>query len=313
MVTLLKAAADPSRLRLLLLCAFGEFSVSELTHVMEQSQPRVSRHLKVLCDAQILERLREGCFAFYRLVGEGAVAEVVRSILRAVPTDDPVLRRDRTRLDGVIKARADRAAAYFANNAGRWDALRQLHVDDAQVEQAILAAVADAPPARVLDLGTGTGRMLTLLGPQARLGIGIDNNREMVALARAALSRSELHHCGVQQGDIGTLPFTEREFDLVVLHQVLHFSDQPDRVISEASRVLAPDGRLIIADFARHDRIELRDTDAHVWLGFADSEIRGWMTTVRLRFSILGRFAGPSLTVTLWRGTAADRANDEIT
>ena len=205
----LRAAADASRLRLLAICAQGEWTVTELTQVLGQSQPRVSRHLKLLADAGLLERFREGSWVFYRRARAGTGARLARSLCRMLPADDPDLALDRQRLAAVRAARQEQAAQYFAAQAGRWDEVRSLYVDEAKVETALLGAFGEHPPRNLLDIGTGTGRVLQLFAPRIGFGLGIDLSREMLSVARANLDRTSLRNCQVRHGDMYHLPLPD--------------------------------------------------------------------------------------------------------
>jgi ubiquinone/menaquinone biosynthesis C-methylase UbiE/DNA-binding transcriptional ArsR family regulator len=273
----LKAAAEETRLRILALLAEAELTVSDLTDILRQSQPRISRHLKLLGEAQLVERYREGAWAFFRLAEHGEVVEVARALAGRLDPADPIIVRDRERLAEVRAARAAAAQAYFTRHAAEWDRIRRLHVSDAAVEEAVTAALADRPFRSLLDLGTGTGRMLELLGPGLERGLGIDLSHDMLALARARLDRAGLKHCSVRQGDIYDLNLPRDSFDVVIVHQVLHFLDDGARAIREAARVLRPQGRLLVIDFAPHDLEFLREEHAHRRLGFAPEAVTQWM------------------------------------
>lgn len=296
----LRAAAEPSRLRLLALCAQGELTVSELVEILGQSQPRVSHHIKLLCDAHLLERFREGSWVFCRLVPRGRGTEVVRQALAMIPADDPVLMRDNGRLAAIKQRRAAEAAAYFRDNAARWADLRSLHIDEAEVEAELRRSVADRPVDDLLDIGTGTGRILEVLGPMAAKAEGIDTSREMLAVARSRLASAGLGHCGVHQADMYHLPMADRSFDLVTIHQVLHFAENPSLVLAEAARVLRPGGRLAVVDFAPHELEMLRGEHNHRRLGFADDEVAAWCGEAGLAMERISSLPGQPLTVTLW-------------
>ena len=297
----LRAAAEPTRLRIVALMAEGELTVSELARILGQSQPRISRHLKLLVEAGLLVRLREGSWVFHRLAEDGPGAALIRSLTGLLPGDgDPVLARDRNRLIEVKRDRAEAAADYFRRNAARWDKLRSLHVDDAEVERAIGRLLPKRGIKDLLDIGTGTGRMLELLGPRAARGLGIDLSREMLAIARARLDRAGLAHCRVRQADLYQLPFADGSFDVATIHQVLHFLDQPAAAVAEAGRVLAFGGKLLIADFAPHHQESLRDEHAHRRLGFADAEISAWLARAGLTPVDTVHLAGDPLTVVVW-------------
>jgi ubiquinone/menaquinone biosynthesis C-methylase UbiE/DNA-binding transcriptional ArsR family regulator len=274
----LKAAGEATRLRVLALVAEAELTVSDLTDILRQSQPRISRHLKLLVEAGLIERFREGSWAFFRLAEGGGSAELARALVARLDPNDAAVKRDRERLSAVRAARAEAAQAYFRAHAAEWDRIRKLHVADEAVEQAIVDALADKPFRSLLDLGTGTGRILELFGPNIERGLGIDMSLDMLLLARARLERAGLRHCSVRQGDIYDLPVPANSFDVVVIHQVLHFLDDGARAIREAARVLAPSGRLVVVDFAPHDLEFLREEHAHRRLGFADETVSQWMT-----------------------------------
>jgi len=278
----LKAAGEATRLRVLALLAEAELTVSDLTDILRQSQPRISRHLKLLVEAGLVQRFREGSWAFFRLAESGGSAELARALVARLDPDDPIVMRDRERLSAVRRARADAAQAYFRAHAAQWDRIRKLHVTDAAVEAAISDALAGKPFRSLLDLGTGTGRILELFGSDIERGLGIDLSLDMLHLARARLERSGLRHCSVRQGDIYDLPVPANSFDVVVLHQVLHYLDDGARAIREAARVLAPSGRLVVVDFAPHDLEFLRDEHAHRRLGFTEETVAQWMSAAGL-------------------------------
>jgi ArsR family transcriptional regulator len=296
----LRAAAEPTRLRLLALCAGGELTVSELVHILGQSQPRISRHLRLLCDAGLLQRQREGAWMFHRLARDGVGGALAAALLPLLPDDDETLARDRARLAEVKAERARAAAAYFRANAARWDRIRSLHVDERQVEAALLRMLPPDGICDLLDLGTGTGRMLELYGPRVERAIGVDLSREMLAVARANLEKAGLGDCSVRQADLFGLPFADAEFDAVVVHQVLHYLDEPDRALREAARVLRPGGRIAVVDFAPHEHEELRAEHSHLRLGIAADEFARWCADAGLDITDSARLAGDPLTVTLW-------------
>jgi ubiquinone/menaquinone biosynthesis C-methylase UbiE len=274
----LKAAGEVTRLRMLALLGEAELTVSDLTDILRQSQPRISRHLKLLAEAGLIERFREGTWAFFRLAEHGGGAQVARSLLGQLNPADPTVARDREKLAAVRAARAAAAQAYFRAHAAEWDRIRKLHAADAAVEEAIRLALADKPFRSLLDLGTGTGRMLELFGREIDRGLGLDLSLDMLLLARDRLERGGLKHCSVRQGDIYDLPLADDTFDVVILHQVLHFLDDGARAIKEAARVLRPGGRLLVVDFAPHELEFLREQHAHRRLGFAPETVTQWMT-----------------------------------
>jgi ubiquinone/menaquinone biosynthesis C-methylase UbiE len=276
--TALKAAGEETRLRVLALLAEAELTVSDLTDILRQSQPRISRHLKLLVEAGLVERFREGTWAFFRLAEHGGGADVARALIERLNPGDQTIARDRERLSSVRQARAAAAQAYFRAHAAEWDRIRKLHVADEAVEGAIRAALSDKPFRSLLDLGTGTGRMLEMFGPDIERGLGLDLSLDMLLLARDRLERAGLRNCSVRQGDIYDLPLANDSFDVVILHQVLHFLDDGARAIREAARVLRPGGRLLVVDFALHEQEFLREQFAHRRLGFAPDTVMQWIT-----------------------------------
>jgi ubiquinone/menaquinone biosynthesis C-methylase UbiE/DNA-binding transcriptional ArsR family regulator len=278
----LRAAAEPTRLRILALLAEVELTVSDLTEILRQSQPRISRHLKLLTEAGLVERFREGSWAFFRLPEGGAGADLVRDLVARLDPADPVAVRDRERLATVRGSRAAAAQTYFHAHAGEWDTIRKLHAADAAVEAAILDALGDKPVRSLLDLGTGTGRILELFGPRIARGLGVDLSLAMLSIARARLDRAGLKHCTVRQGDIYDLPAPKDSFDVVIIHQVLHYLDDGVGAVREAARVLRPGGSLLVVDFAPHDLEFLREQHAHRRLGFAPETVAQWMSAAGL-------------------------------
>lgn len=300
----LRAAGEETRLRLLALCAHGELTVSELTQILGQSQPRVSRHLKLLCDAGLLDRFREGSWVFYRLSEKGPAEHLGRTLVDLISVDDPILARDLARLEAVKRARQEQAAAYFRANAERWNEIRSLYAPEEAVERALLAQVKDCAARDFLDIGTGTGRILELLAPKVDHGLGIDLSVEMLAVARTTIEKANLRHCQVRQGDMYNLPLADRSVDLITLHQVLHYADDPASAIAEAARVLRPPGRMVIVDFLPHQLEFLRTEHAHRRLGFADDEVQGWLTGVNLKEGRTTHVPGDPLTVGIWTADA---------
>jgi ubiquinone/menaquinone biosynthesis C-methylase UbiE len=305
--TALKASGEATRLRVLVLLAEAELTVSDLKQILRQSQPRISRHLKLLVEAGLIERFREGSWAFFRLAESGGSAELARALIARLDPADPIMARDRERLAAVRQARAAAAQDYFRAHAAEWDRIRKLHVTDAAVESAIGEALSERPFRALLDLGTGTGRMLELFAPKIERGLGIDLSLDMLALARARIERAELKHCSVRQGDIYDLALPAASFDVVLIHQVLHFLDDGARAIREAARVLEPAGRLLVVDFAPHDLEFLREEHAHRRLGFAPETVAQWMAAAGLELT-LHRSLKPEpgsdgkIAVSLWLG-----------
>lgn len=305
----LKAVAEPTRLRLLALLTRAELTVTEITQVLKQSQPRVSRHLKLMVEAGLLNRFPEGTWVFYRLAEDSGAAPLARAVTALIDAADPVLSEDAARLETIRKARAEEAAAYFAANAAHWDEIRALHLPEADVEQAMVTLLGERPVGTLLDLGTGTGRILEVLSPRAERSIGIDMSHEMLGVARANLERAGLKNAQVRYGNIlrldpgalGVVP----QADVAVLHHVLHFFEHPQEVVAQAARLLAPEGRLLIADFAPHGLEHLRENHAHRRLGFSDREVSAWagatgLTLAATRDLPPGGGDDAKLTVKLW-------------
>lgn len=305
LVSTLKAAGESTRLRILALLAEGDLTVKDLTTILGQSQPRISRHLKLLVEAGLVLRFPEGAWAYYRLAEPALHGGLASSLLAALDFSDSPLERDRARCEAVKRAHAEAAANYFAANAGSWDRLRSLHVSEAAVEAAMREAVGDRPFGSLLDIGTGTGRILELFQDLYGSAVGIDPSQPMLAVARANLERAGIASAQVRQGDVYSLTMAADRFDLVTIHQVLHFLDDPGRAVGEAARMLRPGGRLLIVDFAPHDLEFLRAEHAHRRLGFAHDQVRGWFEDAGLETLRIVDLAAPdgapqALTVTLW-------------
>jgi len=304
-----RALADPTRLRIFHLLRAMELSIGELAQVLGQSQPRVSRHVKILSDAGLADRRKEGSWVFLGL----GTPDCVTPLLSAIDAwrgdrDDAWLVADRARLAAVRADRTAAAARYFAEHAEEWDAIRSLHVPESAVEQRIVEMLAGAPVGRMVDIGTGTGRMIELLGSGAISALGIDRSPEMLRLARAKLTEAGLANSELRQADIYALPLGDGTADLVLLHQVLHFAQQPAAAIAEAARLLSPGGRILIVDFASHELEELRQRDAHARLGFDDDQIAGWMQAADVELVRTEALVGDALTVKTWLGRRAPRA-----
>lgn len=308
LLNIMRALADPTRMRIALLIRQLELSVSEVVQILGQSQPRVSRHIRILDEAGIAERRREGAWVFLRpgpMLMNGALEP-----LFALPgTDDskPVL-RDIKRLDEVRADRSAMAADYFTSHAAEWDSLRSLHIAEAEVEDALKAVIAQHSLGRVLDVGTGTGRMIEIFASQADRFVAVDNSTEMLRLARvklASLSNAAAvqTHTEIMRGDFNNLPFANGSFDTILFHQVLHYAQTPDYVIAEAARLIAPGGRLVIVDFASHDFEELRSVHAHARLGFADDMMKRTFAANGLTLSGIETLEGGKLAVKIWSGT----------
>lgn len=318
-VGVLKAVAEPTRLRLLMLLAAGELNVKDLTRILGQSQPRISRHLKLLAEAGLVERAPEGSWVYFRLADVGEGGELARLILQSVDRGDALLARDRRKAEAVQHEREAAAQGYFQQHAGEWDRIRALHLAELEVEAAVSQMLGPGPFDLLVDLGTGTGRMLELFAARFRRGLGLDRSTAMLAYARAKLENARLGHAQVRQADIYDLPLGDHAANAVVMHQILHFLSDPQRAIREAARVLAPGGRLLIVDFAPHELEFLREQYAHERLGFAGPLVAQWLADNGLDL-IERRDLAPSdgtaegkLTVSIWlagRQTAAAKTAD---
>ena len=296
----LRAAGEPTRLRILGLLAQGELTVTELTQILRQSQPRVSRHLKLLCEAGLLERFREATWVFYRLAEGGGNGRLARSLVRLIPEDDQAYLHDQERLKAVRAARAEAAATYFSANAANWNEIRSLYVPEEKVEEAIDRMVGPGRIADFLDIGTGTGRMLEIFAGRIDRGVGVDMSREMLALARSHLEERGIANCQVRQGDMYDLAMPEASVDMAVIHQVLHYADEPAMALQEVARVLRPGGRLLIVDFAPHEMEFLREQHAHRRLGFTAEEVEAWCRGAGLEPGATKYLEGGELTVCIW-------------
>lgn len=302
-VEVLRAAGEPTRLRILSLLAGEELSVMELSRVLEQSQPRVSRHLKLMAEAGLIERFPDGARVFYRISHEVLARRLIDTVLDLL--DDGEGEDDHRRLETVRRERAQAASAYFEQVAPSWDRIRSLYVSETAVEAAIEQAAGPGPFARVVDLGTGSGRMLTLLGRRAKMSIGLDLSQNMLNIARANVVKAGLDKVELRHGDIFATRLPAQSADLVLVHQVLHYLVDPGAAVTEAARLVAPGGKLLIVDFAPHDLEQLREEHQHRRLGFADDEIGRWLTegglTVSASIALPPDTAG--LTVTIWTAT----------
>jgi ubiquinone/menaquinone biosynthesis C-methylase UbiE len=300
---LFQALADPTRLRILALLREMELSVGELAQLLAQSQPRVSRHVKILCDSGLVERRKEGSWVFLTL-GHPRLASSLFAFMDAAGGESTVqvFGNDRQRLAAVRRERTEAAERYFSAYADQWDEIRSLHVAESEVEEAIGRALGDKPLGSLVDVGTGTGRMIELFGSRAETATGIDKSSDMLRLARARLQAAHVP-ASLRQGDMYALPLPDGTADVILLHQVLHYAHSPAEAIVEAARVLLPGGRLLIVDFAQHEREDLRERAHHVRLGFADDAMIGWLESAGLRGEVVEQLEGGELTVTLWAGT----------
>lgn len=309
-----RALGDPTRLRIAQLLRRMELSVGELAQVLGQSQPRVSRHVKILIDAGLAERRKEGSWVFLNL-GPAERVEPLFGVLdrwAKIDGESSWTKVDEARLAAV---RADRAAAaerYFAGHARDWDELRSLHIAESEVEAAIARALGGQPIGRLVDIGTGTGRMIELFGREAAAALGVDRSPEMLRLARVKLAEAGLAGAELRQADMYALPLASGAAETVIIHQVLHYAQQPAAAIAEAARLLVPGGRLLIVDFAPHEREELRARDAHVRLGFADEVMLKYLEGAGLQGRVVEHLEGGALTVTIWAGEQPETRLREV-
>ncbi len=311
-LSVFRAVGEETRLRIMALLARGELTVSELTQILGQSQPRVSRHLKILADAALVERHREGAWMFYRIAG-GAEADPARDALvaaiSAIGEDgDRIVARDAERFAQSRQARADQAAAYFQENAAEWSRLRNLHLPESDIERQIVDIAGKGSVDVFVDLGTGTGRMLEIFADRFTQGVGYDLSHEMLSIARNNLEQAGVTHAQARHGDLFSLPMENGAADIVCIHHVLHYLAEPEAAVREAARILKPGGRIIISDFAPHDLEFLREEHAHRRLGFADAEVKQWCARANLRLERTqtlsptgaGKGAAKKLTVKIW-------------
>lgn len=314
LVTALKAAAESTRLRILLLLAAGELNVKDLTQILGQSQPRLSRHLKLLAEAGLIERFRQGSWVYFHVSDRSDGGKLVRRLLETVDGRDPVLRRDSERAEALKREREAAAQTYFRDHAADWDRIRALYVSESAVEAAIVTALAGPTYKLLVDLGTGTGRILEVLAGRFERGLGLDVNQSMLAYARSKLKTAGLSHAEVRHGDIYNVALPDGAADAVVIHQVLHYLSEPAQAVREAARILAPCGRLLIVDFAPHDIEALRDEQAHERLGFESEQVAGWLAEAGLGSPEILSLAPEThddrqqLTVSVWTARKPDAA-----
>jgi ArsR family transcriptional regulator len=311
LAALFQALADPTRLRILALLRVMELSVGELAQLLGQSQPRVSRHVRILSDSGLIGRRKEGSWVYLQLTEAERTEALFELSLGLDAEAERLFTGDAARLETIRHDRAEAARRYFEAHAATWESVRALHVADAEIERAIATLLADRPIGALLDIGTGTGRMLELFAPRADSAIGIDRSSEMLRLARVKLEEAGISGASLRQGDMYALPLADRSADSIILHQVLHYAQQPGAAIAESARVLAPGGQLLVIDFAQHDRSELKEKDAHLRLGFADDAMRGWFSAAGLELDRIERLGGGELTVILWRGVRPGEAQKE--
>jgi ubiquinone/menaquinone biosynthesis C-methylase UbiE/DNA-binding HxlR family transcriptional regulator len=300
-----RALGDGIRLRMLMLLRSGELTVGELALVLGQSQPRISQHIKVLQEARLVERRKEGNSAFLSLGATPRVEPIFALLDSWALTGDEIawFEADKARLKAIHTDRAAEAQRFFERNASRWHELRSLHVPDAEVDAAILNALGERPLGRLLDIGTGTGHMLELLAPRAETALGVDRSPEMLRFARERLASAGID-ARLRQADMYALPMDDQSFDTIIMHQVLHYAQHPEAVIAEAARLLAPGGIFLIVDVAPHDHDDFRQRYAHARLGFADKIVLRWLTAEHLTASVVAHLAG-ELTIAIWKGERA--------
>jgi ubiquinone/menaquinone biosynthesis C-methylase UbiE len=307
-LSVLRGAGEATRLRILALLAAGELNVKDLTQILGQSQPRISRHLKLMAEAGLIGRFREGSWVFFRLAESGGEAALAASIVASLDPADPVFARDRARAIAVKKAREEAAQSYFREHAGEWDRIRALHISEAQVEAAVGEALGQGPFGLIVDLGTGTGRMLELFAPRAARALGFDLSHDMIAYARAKLEHAGLTQAQARHGDLYNVPLPDGAADAVIVHQVLHFLDDPAGAIAEAARILKPGGKLLVVDFAPHELEFLREQYAHRRLGFSPDQLKRWFKDAGIAVKSQrdlapdAEVAGEKLTVSLTLG-----------
>jgi ubiquinone/menaquinone biosynthesis C-methylase UbiE/DNA-binding transcriptional ArsR family regulator len=272
LIKALKAAGEPTRLRILAALSQYELTVTELVSLLAQSQPRVSRHLKLLLEAGLVSRFQEGSWVFQRLNESNLTAQITAMI----DLGDPTLKQDVERLGRIKVENARRATDYFAANAGDWDQVRIMVGSDQKIENAMRKTIGNRVFENMVDMGTGTGRIVEIFSDRASKITGYDSSQEMLKLARTKFEQAGLSHCQARLGDITALPTTTASADLITIHQVLHYLDSPFAVIEEARRLLMPGGLILVVDFAKHQHEFLRTEHAHRRLGFADSEVQFW-------------------------------------
>lgn len=299
-----RALGDPTRLRIVHLLRAMELAVGEIAVVVGQSQPRVSRHVRILAEAGLVERRKEGNWVFLRLSRDSRTAPFLTLFDALEPSANEQLwqQADLARLAAVRADRSRAAEAYFAERAEEWDAIRSLHVPEDEVEAAMTALLGQEPIGHLLDIGTGTGRMIELFGPVADQVTALDRSPDMLRLARAKLPQDAGDKYALLLGDFSALPLEAESVDTIVLHQVLHYAQVPEAVIAEAARVMETGGRLLIADFAPHEREELRLRDQHARLGFSDEQIGTWFGDAGIDLERVESLPGQQLTVQLWLG-----------
>jgi len=311
----LRASGEPTRIRILALLRQGDLAVGELVQILNQSQPRLSHHLKTLSTAGLVERLPEGAWVFYRAVSTDWAGRLLNSIFAEIDTAGGDFGNDTQALTKVRSVRAASAEAYFGAIADDWDNIRALHFPNEAIEQALLEAAGPGPFNRIIDLGTGTGRMLVLFAPLTDEAEGLDLSHQMLTVARANLARAGVTHAQVRQGDVNDTPFDNNSADLVIIHQVLHFTENPAAVLTEAARLLRPGGRLLVVDFAPHTLDFMRERYGHHRLGVRDEDMNDWASAAGLELQSPLRFDPPKtleegLFVHVWTATLPERQQE---
>ncbi len=304
LLDILAALADPTRMKIMLLIRDIELAMGELAEVLDQSQPRVSRHVRILAEAGLVRRNKEGAWVFVGLGHNVPTAEIY-ALVDSLLAGRDIIAAERARLAQVRTGRQKAVDSWFDAHAAEWDLIRGLEAPEAAIDADILAAARGGSVGRLLDIGTGTGRMIELLGGDATSAIGIDRSPEMLRLARAKLAEGDFPIAEVRQADMRALPFEPHSFDTVTLHHVLHFADDPASVLAQAARMVAPGGKLLVVDYAPHAREDFRSRFQHVRLGFEDAAVIGWMNSAGLQADVAARHHGPELTVVLWQGRPA--------
>ena len=290
----LRAISEPTRFRLTRLCAQGELTVSELMRIVGQSQPRVSRHLKLLQDAGVLESFREQHWVFYRVAQNSPSQQLVSDLLQHLPADDDLMDFDQTRLNELRDARAKLSEEFVETEVPDWLRLHEYHGDELRFGDAVRDALAGREVGHLLDIATGTGRMLKIAGPLAESGVGIDLSKKMVMVARNALAEADLPHLTVRQEDMYQMRFPARHFDTVTIDQVLYFASNPDALIREATRVLKPSGRLLLVAFT-----EAANAKTPPAVSIAISDIRSWLEDAGLKIVTTNVLPGDVLDISL--------------
>jgi len=248
----LRAVAEPTRLRLVAVLARGEFSVSELTEILGQSQPRISRHLKLLDDCGLLERFREQHWMYYRVAGDTEGGRLARLLLDQLDTGDPALAGDFERMGRVLEVRAGRGMT------GEGDAGA---AESCDLVPLIAAELGKQGQDALLYFGIAPDEVLAGLGSRARRAVGMNPSRMVVQRARARLHSAGLNHCVLQRGELAALPHPPHSFDVVVVDRVLAAADRPVDALREAARVLRPTGRLFVIE--NFESLDLRTPDSN--------------------------------------------------